>query len=273
MTWTILVLVLGIALFLFAPKLVKQNGKTLSDKTLLCRNLVKVIAIVMMAGGVARLYMPYYLVNVNPAIIQEMVSGMQEQQQAEKSKAISSYLKKNMDIMIADAPIWGNKDAKNVIFLWSDYSCPYCRRVHTELARVMEERDDVKVVLKNFSIHGVLSDMPARAVIAAKLQGDDKAAALDKLLMTKEYYSRDDMKDQGKLAEKIKKNVLKFAAEAGLDVAQLEKDIKGDAVNREMKNVREIAEQFEINGTPFLLINGQAFPGAVPADQIIEALN
>ena len=178
-----------------------------------------------------------------------------------------------MGEMIADAPIWGNEDAKKTIFLWSDYSCPYCRRVHAELARVMDARDDVRVVLKNFSIHGDLSDAPAKAVIAAKIQSNDKAAALDRALMDKEYYSQEDMKDRSKLGEKVLKNVLALATEVGLDAEQLERDMKGPVVARELKNVRDLAQMFEISGTPYLIIGEKAFPGAIPYEQIMEALD
>ena len=177
-----------------------------------------------------------------------------------------------MKDMIGDAPIWGKEDAKKTIFLWSDYSCPYCRRVHGELARVMESRDDVRVVLKNFSIHGPLSDAPAKAVIAAKIQDNAKAAKLDELLMAKEYYTQDDMKDQAKLPEKIHANVMKLAKEAGLDTKQLEADMEGDTVKAELQNVRELAQRFEISGTPYLIIGDKAFPGAIPYAKIIEAL-
>ena len=44
-------------------------------------------------------------------------------------------------------------------------------------------------------------------------------------------------------------------------------------VAREMANVRDLAQRFEITGTPFLIINGQAFPGAIPANQIKTALD
>ena len=202
-----------------------------------------------------------------------MVTAMQEQQMSEKNKAIRSYVSSNIGEMMADAPVWGSEDAKKTIFLWSDYSCPYCRRVHAELARVMEARDDVRVVLKNFSIHGDLSDAPAKAVIAAKIQSNDKAAALDRALMDKEYYSQEDMKDRSKLGEKVLKNVLALATEVGLDAEQLERDMKGPVVARELKNVRDLAQMFEISGTPYLIIGEKAFPGAIPYEQIMEALD
>ncbi len=273
MTWTILVLVLAIALYLFGGMLIKGNGKKPAAGAMMAQQVIRVVAVILMAGCVCRLWTPYYLTSVNPAIVQEMVAGMQEQQNAEKNKAIRHFVRNNINELIGDAPIWGNKDAKNTIFLFSDYSCPYCRRVHAELARVMADRDDVRVVLKNFSIHGPLSDAPAKAVVAAKLQGHDKAAALDKMLMAKEYYTQADLKDQSKIAEKVHANVMKLAKEAGLDTKRLEADMKGAEVAREMANVRDIASRFDINGTPYLIIGEQAYPGAIPYAQIIQALN
>ena len=272
MTWTILILILAIALYVFGGKLVKTDSKKATVQDIILHKGINVIAILLMAVSVCRLWTPTYLTKTNPAILQEMVSGMQAAQESEKNKVVRNYVAKHMDEMIGDAPIAGNVDAKKTIFLWSDYSCPYCRRVHGELARVLAERDDVRVVLKNFSIHGVLSDAPAKAVIAAKIQDNAKAAALDKLLMDKEYYKQDDLKNQDKLPGIIEANVMKLAAEAGLDTKKLAEDMKGEVVAKELRNVRDLAQKFEISGTPYLIIGEKAFPGAIPYSRIIEAL-
>jgi len=266
--FTVIILIAAIALYMFGCK---QDGKKAAADTIVNKG-ISVIAIILIAFSVCRLFTPAYLVHTNPAILQEMVQNMQSQQEKAKVKVVRSYVKKHMKDMIGNAPIAGNVDAKKTIFLWSDYSCPYCRRVHGELSKVLAERDDVRVVLKNFSIHGPLSDAPAKAVIAAKIQDNAKAAALDKLLMDKEYYTQSDMKDQAKLPEKIHANVMKLAKEAGLDTKQLEKDMEGDTVKAELQNVRELAQRFEISGTPFLIIGDQAFPGAIPYARIVEAL-
>jgi len=272
MIWTILILIVAIALYMFGGMFVKHDAKKASMADVVLHKGLNVVAIVLIAGCVCRLWTPAYLVHTNPAILQEMVQNMQAQQENEKNKVVRKYVAKHMDDMIGNAPIAGNVDAKKTIFLWSDYSCPYCRRVHAELARVLAERDDVRVVLKNFSIHGALSDAPAKAVIAAKIQDNAKAAALDKLLMDKEYFSRDDMKDQAKLPEKVHANVMKLAKEAGLDTKKLEEDMEGDVVKAELQNVRELAQRFDISGTPYLIIGTEAFPGAIPYAKIIEAL-
>lgn len=274
MTWTILVLVVGVLLYLFGGMLLpKGDEKKPSAGKVVAKKCISVIAIILIAGSMCRLYMPYYLTAINPAIVQEMVNGMQEQQQAEKNKQIRKFVRSEGDKMMRDAPILGNRDAKKTIYVWTDFSCPYCRRVHGEIERVLAERDDTRVVIKNFSIHGPLSDGPARAVIAANMQDPAKAAELTNMLMTREFYTQDDLKDQDKIAEKVEANVMKMAAEAGLDTEQLKKDMDSDVVARELRNVRDLAQRFEISGTPFLIIGEQAFPGAIPAAQIETALD
>lgn len=274
MTWTILVLVVGVLLYLFGGMLLpKGDEKKPSAGKVVAKKCISVIAIILIAGSMCRLYTPYYLTAINPAIVQEMVNGMQEQQQAEKNKQIRKFVRSEGDKMMRDAPILGNRDAKKTIYVWTDFSCPYCRRVHGEIERVLADRDDTRVVIKNFSIHGPLSDGPARAVIAANMQDPAKAAELTNMLMTREFYTQDDLKDQDKIAEKVEVNVMKMAAEAGLDTEQLKKDMDSDVVARELRNVRDLAQRFEISGTPFLIIGEQAFPGAIPAAQIETALD
>ena len=274
MTWTILVLVVGVLLYLFGGMLLpKGDEKKPSAGKVVAKKCISVIAIILIAGSMCRLYTPYYLTAINPAIVQEMVNGMQEQQQAEKNKQIRKFVRSEGDKMMRDAPILGNRDAKKTIYVWTDFSCPYCRRVHGEIERVLADRDDTRVVIKNFSIHGPLSDGPARAVIAANMQDPTKAAELTNMLMTREFYTQDDLKDQDKIAEKVEVNVMKMAAEAGLDTEQLKKDMDSDVVARELRNVRDLAQRFEISGTPFLIIGEQAFPGAIPAAQIETALD
>ncbi len=274
MTWTILVLVVGVLLFLFGGMLLpKGDAKNPSAGKIVANKCIAVIAIILISGSMCRMYMPYYLTAVNPAIVQEMVNGMQEQQQAEKNKQIRKYVRSDGDKMMRDAPVLGNRDAKKTIYVWTDFSCPYCRRVHGEIERVLADRDDTRVVIKNFSIHGPLSDGPARAVIAANMQDPAKAAELTNMLMTREFYTQDDLKDQSTLADKVEENVMKFAKEAGLDTEQLKKDMDGEVVARELRNVRDLAQRFEISGTPFLIIGEKAFPGAIPADQIESALD
>ena len=281
MIWTILailVLLAAIALFLFGDMLIKDDAKKSAKNPKLIKKAIDVVAILLIVIFATRAFYPSYrteryLTKVNPGIVREMISAMQQQETIEKNKAVRAYVRSNAGKMMADAPVLGNRDAKKTIFVWTDFSCPFCRRVHGELARVLDERSDVRVVIKNFSIHGALSDGPAKAAIAAKMQDADKAANFVDMMMTRDFYSQEDLKDQSKVAEKVEANIMKMAKEAGLDTDKLKKDMKNEVVAREMASVRELAQRFEISGTPFLVIGDEAFPGAIPYDQIMKALD
>ena len=104
MIWTILVLLLGIALYVFSGTLVKQNAKKVSAVAVYLKKAVNVVAALLIAGSVCRLYVPYYLTDVNPVILQEMVESMQKQQNAEKNKTVRKYVRSHGDEMSADAP-------------------------------------------------------------------------------------------------------------------------------------------------------------------------
>ena len=271
-TLTVLVLLIGIALFIFGGLMFTLDGKKVSVGQHIVQKIASAFAVVIIAGAMVQLWSPVYLTSVNPEMIKDMADSYETYMKDQQGKEVRKYVKNHIDEMIANAPIVGNVEAKNTIFLWSDYSCPYCRRVHAELAKVMEENKDVRIVLKNFSIHGALSDAPAKAVIAAKIQDNAKAAELDRLLMAKEYYTQEDLKNQAKLADTIQANVMKLAKEAGLDTKKLAEDMKGDVVRAELANVRMLAQQFGIQGTPYLIVNDTAFPGMVPAHVIMDAL-
>lgn len=279
MTWTILILVVSIALYVFGGILLNRGTKKPTTGAMLLNKVISIVAIILVAGSVCRLYTPYYLTSVNPMILQEMVKNAQQQQQEEMarqqeeaSKQVRSFVVSHAKELMEKAPVLGNPEASNTIYVWTDFSCPFCRRVHGDLDRVLKERKDVRVVIKNFSIHGDLSDAPAKAVIAAKLQSPEKSATLVDALMTHDFFSKEDMKDRSKLGKKVEANVLKFAEDAGLNVAKLKEDMNSEFVQSELMSVHDLAQQFKIGGTPFVVINGQVFPGAIPYGQIIEAL-
>jgi protein-disulfide isomerase len=204
----------------------------------------------------------------------ELIEEAKKLAEEEKMDAIASikYASAHMNEIAENALILGDTNADKTIVIFSSPSCPYSRRLHTELERILHDYNDIRVVVKNFSIHGVLSDAPIRAVTAAKLQSDSKAVALYRLLMTKEYKEYNDAKDQSKVAEEVKNNVMKFAKQVGLDIVKLENDMYGSTVAQEMNQVRDLATRLYVTGTPFLIIGNDTFPGAIPYYTIVEAL-
>jgi protein-disulfide isomerase len=269
MTWTILILVVAVALYLFAGKLVGTEKKP-SPVKYYAKKGTNLISIILLIIGVGRLGVgtSYYSANKFLATLQGAQQYEQQKQQEAASRLVKEYVREHGAEMAKWAPILGNEKASKTIYVWTAADCPYCRRVHTELTRVLKEDKDVRVVIKNFPVHGEISDIPGRWTIAAKLQSNTKAAALYEKIMDKPYWddnNRGDMKI-------VTKNMQKYAKEVGLDVAKLEKELNGTAVAQELSQVRELAQQFQITGTPYLIIGEQVFPGAIPYQTIVNAL-
>jgi predicted DsbA family dithiol-disulfide isomerase len=59
-----------------------------------------------------------------------------------------------------------------------------------------------------------------------------------------------------------KDKALRVAAEIGLDVPQLEKDMEDPAVIQALDETKEIAAKLGVQGTPLYLIGDRTIPGA-----------
>lgn len=269
MLWTIIVLIVAIALFLFGGMFIKHDPK--KQKTMmqwLCFKSIKLVAIILLIGSVTQLY----LTKVNPGIVMDMVASVrvkeeakQAQAQADADKAIRAFVKDNSADLMKNAPVLGNPEGSKTIFFFTDYKCPYCARAHGELMQVIGENADVRIIVKNMPLpmHGEAAQIAAKAMIAANMQSRAKAANLDKWLV-----GNFGKWDQGDATA----NLMAGAKSAGLDTDKLAKDMKSGTVSDELSQVATLAQQFNIQGTPFLIVGETAFPGAVPASQIKAAL-
>ena len=65
----------------------------------------------------------------------------------------------------------GPEDAENTIIEFMDYFCGYCKKIHSELISVVEKRDDTKVIFLQHPILSESSNLIAKMVVAANLQG------------------------------------------------------------------------------------------------------
>ena len=58
-----------------------------------------------------------------------------------------------VEINVKDEPFWGDSDAKVVVVEYSDFECPYCQRIQTDIRRIRKEYEDkIKWVFKDFPL-------------------------------------------------------------------------------------------------------------------------
>lgn len=152
---------------------------------------------------------------------------------------------------IEGSPSKGPEQAKVTLIEFSDFQCPFCKRVTPTLERIEKEYEgQVRVVFKHLplSIH---SKAPAAHAAAEAAHQQGKFWEMhDKI-----FANQREMSEQ---------NYEKWAAELGLDVDQFKRDrVAADTAKRVERDSSEAAA-LGVTGTPAFFINGKFLSGAQP---------
>ncbi|MEO1206798.1 MAG: DsbA family protein [Pseudomonadota bacterium] len=185
----------------------------------------------------------------NPEIFLEVQGVLEQRLQEQQTARLKSAITDNAQTLFkrADAPIAGNPDGDVTVVEFFDYNCGFCKRGFRDIASLISEDKNVKVVLKEFPIFGKGSEDAARVALAAKAQG--KYWDVHRALLNLE--SRVDGTSALAAAEKL-----------GLDMTKLKADMSSEPVNEEIATVRELAQKMGINGTPHFLVGDRTIAGA-----------
>jgi protein-disulfide isomerase len=185
----------------------------------------------------------------NPEILVEMTTELDKRQQAEESAKQQKVIGDNADAIFRSPKSYsaGNPDGDVTVVEFFDYNCGYCKRALPELVKLIEGDDKVRVVFKELPIFGEESEWAAKAALAADKQGKY-------FEMHQKLYAAPGKADKDK--------ALRVAAEIGLDVPQLEKDMEDPAVTQALEETKEIAAKLGVQGTPLYLIGDRMIPGA-----------
>ena len=154
---------------------------------------------------------------------------------------------------IAHGPI----EAENTIIEFMDYFCGYCKKIHPELLKIVDERDDVRVIFLQHPILSESSNTLARIVLAANLQ--NKGFELHDSI-----FSISGSITQNKLEKSID--------EIGIDKVQLNIDMGRPDINKMIQLSSFLAGGAGARGTPTFFINEEFIGGFVPKQQIISLL-
>jgi protein-disulfide isomerase len=106
-----------------------------------------------------------YVIN-HPEIIAE---AFQRRDERELAKVVDEHRK---DIERPFASEWaGARDGNVTLVEFFDYACPFCRATNADVARLLSEDPNLKVVWREFPVLGENSMAAARASLAAAKQG------------------------------------------------------------------------------------------------------
>lgn len=153
----------------------------------------------------------------------------------------------------------GEKNAKLVVYIYTDYRCPICRTFNVMINRAGLELGGLKIIHKNLPLDvecnkmlkeqfHVGSCMLSRYSIAAENQGrfwDLNTEIFKKL-----------PKDEDEL--------LNIAGKMGFDTKKLKADANSPETKQRLESDIDSAIKLNLDGTPTVVINGKVYPGIKP---------
>lgn len=203
------------------------------------------------------------IIRENPEVILESVRSYQKQQQQAQEQSRQAFLqtlKTNPQGVIGQSPTMGAKAVKTVLLEFSDFQCPFCAKAQATLKEFMaKHQDQVTLTFKHFPLVSIHAEaMPAaKAAWAAGQQGKfwDYHNAL--------------FEQQARLGEALYGEIAKSLK---LDMVKFDRDRASAAATAAIEKDMALAEQLGVDGTPFFVMNGKAFSGAVQVSDLEEVL-
>ena len=151
----------------------------------------------------------------------------------------------------------GPQDAENTIIEFMDYFCGYCKKIHSELISVVEKRDDTKVIFLQHPILSESSNLIAKMVVAANLQG--KGWDLHHGLFT----------IKGSLTQQKLDQIIE---DTQINKTKLMIDMGKDEIDNTVQLSSFLAMGSGARGTPALFINEEFVGGYLPLEKLESML-
>lgn len=203
------------------------------------------------------------IIRDRPDVILESVQAYQQQQyeqQRQKQQSFLQEMKANPQRIIGESPKTGASEQKIVLLEFSDFQCPYCAQVHQNLKQFMSNHQrEVTLVYKHFPLIAIHPEaLPAaKAAWAAGQQG--------------QFWQYQDalFTQQDNLSEDF---YVATAKNLNLDLEKFNQDRNGNAASLAIQQDMVMAQKLGIGGTPFFVMNGEAFSGAVQVSDMEKVL-
>jgi protein-disulfide isomerase len=160
-------------------------------------------------------------------------------------------------------PVRGPADALVTIVEWSDYQCPFCKRVEPTLKQIADTyAQDVRVVWKDnpLPFHNRAKPAATFALMAKDLKGEKGFWAAHDAL----YENQSDLEDTG---------LEKLAGQLNLPWAQIKTAIANDKYKDQLSASTDLAGELNARGTPHFFINGRRISGAQPFENFKKMID
>lgn len=198
-----------------------------------------------------------------PQVIMEAVNQLEARQQQDAAQADLILVSDNAEELFNDGYsfVGGNPDGDITLVEFLDYRCGYCRKAHTEVAKMLETDGNIRLIVKEFPILGEQSVLASRFAMAVKqIAGDEIYKAVNDALMT--------------LPGEISMPTLaRLGKTYGLDMALVEDAMNGPDIADQLAQTKALAQRMRITGTPTFVLQDEMLRGYLPYDQMMLIVN
>jgi len=194
--------------------------------------------------------------------------GMGPQQQGpQKPQTFEEEMAAVKDFKVSDKSfVSGDKKAPIQIVLFTEFLCPFCKRVEPVIDKLAKEYGKkVSLTFQSKIIHGEKAEYWHRVAYAAGKQG--KFWETEKYLFDNQSALQQTQPDQA-----WDSVVVPMCQKLGLKADKVKKDMDSDEIKSQIKSEDELATGIGVRGTPTVAINGRIIRGAKDEEYFKKAI-
>jgi protein-disulfide isomerase len=192
----------------------------------------------------------------DPTILQRLSGALDSKMQVaarEKSTQVIATMKEAI-FNDPNQVVLGNPNGDVTLVELFDYNCGYCRSALPDMASLLADDPNLRVVLKEFPILSNESIDAARVAILVNESDADYWSFHEALFTSR--------------GQVDKKTALAAAADLGLSPVNLELKMEEPQVSKAIQTSYDIAKALNITGTPTYIIGNEVIPGAIGLDEL-----
>jgi len=165
------------------------------------------------------------------------------------------------DVSAGGAPIRGSANAPVTIIEFSDFHCPYCKKVQPTLSRILSEYGDrVRLAYRDFPLDQ-LHPSARKAAEAARCANDQG----------KFWEFHDKLYGGG--TDASPETLTRLGREIDMDVVAFQQCLSTGKHRSDIDRDIQEATSFGVTGTPGFFINGRLISGAQPYEGFAQVIN
>ncbi|HWA19680.1 MAG TPA: DsbA family protein [Devosia sp.] len=197
----------------------------------------------------------------NPGILDQMSTKLQDVKKAAERKATAEAIQANFSEIYSDPSnvVLGNPQGDVTLVEMFDYNCGYCRGALPDMATLLAEDPNLRVILKEFPILSQGSVEAARVAVLVNADPSINYWDFHQQLFT----------SRGQVTGET---ALSVAEQMGMNRTSLMLNMEGGTASDAINRSYDLARALNVSGTPTYIIGDELIPGAIGIDRLRERI-